>query len=90
MPERTGNQFRKLINFPDEPNANYSAVFVVSLIYASVGFGGGSSYLAILAMYDLPFREMRLIALICNIIVVTGGTLAFCGINRWPGRRSYP
>jgi hypothetical protein len=79
-----------LINFPDESNANYSAVFVVSLIYASVGFGGGSSYLAILAMYDLPFREMRLIALICNIIVVTGGTLAFCGINRWPGRRSYP
>jgi uncharacterized protein len=51
--------------------------FIVSVVYSSVGFGGGSSYLAILALYDLPFKEMRLIALICNIIVVTGGTLAF-------------
>lgn len=46
-------------------------------MYASVGFGGGSSYLAILALYALPFKEMRLVALICNVIVVTGGTLIF-------------
>ena len=51
--------------------------FVIAFIYASVGFGGGSSYLAILALYALPFKEMRLIALICNIIVVTGGTIIF-------------
>ena len=51
--------------------------FAISFIYASVGFGGGSSYLAILALYALPFKEMRLIALICNIIVVTGGTIIF-------------
>lgn len=51
--------------------------FIIAFIYASVGFGGGSSYLAILALYALPFKEMRLIALICNIIVVTGGTLIF-------------
>src|SRR5450432_509797 len=51
--------------------------FVIAFIYASVGFGGGSSYLAILALYELPFKEMRLIALICNIIVVTGGTIIF-------------
>src|ERR1700712_1627765 len=51
--------------------------FVIACIYASVGFGGGSSYLAILALYALPFKEMRLIALICNIIVVTGGTIIF-------------
>ena len=50
---------------------------LISLIYASVGFGGGSSYLAVLALYELPFKEMRLIALICNIIVVTGGTVVF-------------
>jgi len=51
--------------------------FIIAFIYASVGFGGGSSYLAILALYALPFKEMRLIALICNIIVVTGGTIIF-------------
>ena len=51
--------------------------FAIALIYASVGFGGGSSYLAILALYALPFKEIRLIALLCNIIVVTGGTIIF-------------
>ena len=50
---------------------------IIAFVYASVGFGGGSSYLAILALYALPFKEMRLIALICNIIVVTGGTVIF-------------
>ncbi len=51
--------------------------FVIAFVYASVGFGGGSSYLALLAMYALPFQEMRLTALACNIIVVTGGTIVF-------------
>ena len=46
----------------------------IAFIYSSVGFGGGSSYLAILAVAGLPFLEIRLTALICNIIVVTGGT----------------
>jgi uncharacterized protein len=50
---------------------------VVAFVYASVGFGGGSSYLAILVFYALPFKETRLIALVCNIIVVTGGTFVF-------------
>ena len=51
--------------------------FLIALIYSSVGFGGGSSYLALLAFYALPFKEIRLIALLCNIIVVSGGTILF-------------
>src|SRR4051812_42362058 len=51
--------------------------FVVALIYSSVGFGGGSSYLALLSMFAVPFAEMRFIALVCNIIVVSGGTIVF-------------
>jgi len=50
---------------------------VISFVYASVGFGGGSSYLAVLTFYAFPFQEMKLTALICNIIVVTGGTAIF-------------
>lgn len=50
---------------------------IIAFVYASVGFGGGSSYLAILVFYALPFKETRLIALVCNIIVVTGGTIVF-------------
>lgn len=49
----------------------------ISFTYASVGFGGGSSYLAILALAGLPFQEIRLTALLCNIIVVSGGVWIF-------------
>ena len=51
--------------------------FLVAAVYASVGFGGGSSYLAILALYNLPFKEIRLVALLCNIIVVSSGVIIF-------------
>lgn len=50
---------------------------IIAFIYSSVGFGGGSSYLAILAMYAFPFKELRLIALLCNVIVVTGGVYIY-------------
>lgn len=49
----------------------------IAFIYSSVGFGGGSSYLAFLAVYQLPVYEMKLIGLVCNIIVVTGGSILF-------------
>lgn len=64
--------------------------FTIAFVYASVGFGGGSSYLAVLALYALPFKEMRLIALICNIIVVTGGTLVFIKNKQFEGRKILP
>ncbi len=64
--------------------------FIVAMVYASVGFGGGSSYLAILAVYALPFKEMRFIALICNIIVVTGGTLIFIRNKEFNSKRIIP
>lgn len=50
---------------------------LIAFIYASVGFGGGSSYLALLALYALPFKEIRLIALTCNILVVAGGVYIY-------------
>jgi uncharacterized protein len=41
-------------------------------IYSSVGFGGGSTYLALLLIWGVPYNIFPLIALTCNIIVVTG------------------
>lgn len=41
------------------------------MLYASVGFGGGSSYLAILVLTSMNFQEVRATALICNIVVVS-------------------
>jgi len=53
--------------------------FIIALVYSSVGFGGGSSYLALLAqpVFLLLPDEIRPIALCCNIIVVTGGAIIF-------------
>ena len=51
--------------------------FGVALLYSSVGFGGGSSYLAILALYGFDFKIIRAISLLCNITVVSNGTFQF-------------
>ena len=51
--------------------------FIVAILYASVGFGGGSSYLALLAFFELSQYELRPMALICNIVVVSGGLYVF-------------
>lgn len=50
---------------------------LTALLYASVGFGGGSTYNALLVISGVDYRMLPLIALICNIIVVSGGCLRF-------------
>lgn len=47
------------------------AFFTIAVLYASVGFGGGSSYIAVLALTSLAFTEIRFVALCCNIVVVS-------------------
>ncbi len=53
--------------------------FFIAMIYSSVGFGGGSSYLALLAQpfFFVDQPSIRISALLCNIVVVTGGTIIF-------------
>ncbi len=51
--------------------------FSVALLYASVGFGGGSSYLAVLALTGIAFSQVRATSLLCNIMVVTGNVYFF-------------
>lgn len=51
--------------------------FTVAILYSSVGFGGGSSYLAILALTGILFTQIRATALLCNIVVVTGNVLLY-------------
>ncbi|UJH67311.1 sulfite exporter TauE/SafE family protein [Allomuricauda sp. SCSIO 65647] len=46
--------------------------FIIALLYSSVGFGGGSSYLAILALVLTSFFVIRSTALLCNLAVVSG------------------
>jgi len=46
--------------------------FVTAILYSSVGFGGGSTYLAFLFIWGIPYFIFPLIALSCNIVVVSG------------------
>ena len=43
-----------------------------AILYSSVGFGGGSTYLALLLVWGVPYFIFPVIALSCNIIVVSG------------------
>jgi len=51
--------------------------FVVATLYSSVGFGGGSSYLALLTLFLVSFFAIRSIALVCNLVVVSGSTYLY-------------
>ena len=46
--------------------------FVTAILYSSVGFGGGSTYLALLLIWNVPYYILPVVALLCNIIVVSG------------------
>ena len=51
--------------------------FITAILYSSVGFGGGSTYLALLLIWDIPYYIFPVIALFCNIIVVTGNSINY-------------
>ena len=51
--------------------------FITAILYSSVGFGGGSTYLALMLIWGIPFYIFPIIALFCNIIVVSGNSINF-------------
>ncbi len=51
--------------------------FVTAILYAAVGFGGGSTYNALLVLAKTDYQILPSIALLCNLIVVSGGTYRF-------------
>ena len=51
--------------------------FITAILYSSVGFGGGSTYLALLLIWNIPYYIFPIIALFCNVIVVTGNSINY-------------
>ncbi len=51
--------------------------FVVATLYSAVGFGGGSSYLALLSLTLVGFFAIRSLALVCNLVVVSTSTYLY-------------
>ena len=51
--------------------------FVTAILYSSDGFGGGSTYIALLLIWEVPYYIFPLIALFCNILVVSGNSINY-------------
>ena len=47
----------------------YLLVPIIAFLYASVGFGGATGYLAVMSLFGIPPQEMATAALVLNILV---------------------
>ncbi len=63
---------------------------VTALLYSSVGFGGGSTYTALLVFSGLQISLVPIVSLVCNLTVTSTGTWKaqraglFTGAEVWP------
>ena len=64
--------------------------FVTAILYASVGFGGGSTYLALMLIWDIPYYIYPIIALICNIFVVSGNSFNYIKAGNFNFKLLFP
>lgn len=62
-----------------------AGMLVASFVYASVGHGGASAYIAVMALAGVAPAEMRPMALVLNIVVSAVATFKFyrAGHFRW-------
>ncbi len=51
--------------------------FLVAWLYSMAGFGGGSSYIALLILFSVPLEMVPVTALGCNIVAVSSGTVHY-------------
>ncbi len=49
----------------------HSLVFIIALLYASVGFGGATGYLAVMSLFGIEPQVMASTALVLNVIVAS-------------------
>jgi len=61
-----------------------------ALVYAIAGFGGGSTYNALLVLAEVDYRAVPILALCCNIIVVAVGSFRFARAGHIDWRRIWP
>ena len=64
--------------------------FVTALLYAAVGFGGGSTYSALLVLASTDFHALPILSLLCNLVVVSIGSWRFALAGEVQWRRIWP
>src|SRR5210317_2057739 len=65
-------------------------IFFVAVMYASVGHGGASGYLAIMALFSLHPEALKPTALMLNIVVAGVGTYLYCSAGQFSWRVFWP
>ncbi|WP_194953611.1 sulfite exporter TauE/SafE family protein [Sphingopyxis solisilvae] len=63
---------------------------LTALLYAAVGFGGGSTYTALLLLGGVAVGLVPAISLACNVVVVSGGTIRFARAGVMPWAKALP
>jgi hypothetical protein len=67
-----------------------ASFFATALLYGAAGFGGGSTYNALLVLAGTDYRAVPVVALGCNILVVTVGSWRFARSGHVDWRRIWP
>jgi len=62
----------------------------ISLLYASVGHGGASGFIAVMALWSIPTNTMRVIALALNVMVSFVSFGHFYKNNHFKWQQFYP
>lgn len=70
----------------DSPLVLAPAVFLVALLYSSVGHAGASGYIAVMALASMPPAVIKPTALLLNVLVATLTSVQFwrAGHFSWP------
>lgn len=67
-----------------------AAFFIIALLYASVGNGGGSGYLAVMGLVGFPPMYMKPVALSLNIVVASIGAWKYIRAGHFSRRLFWP
>jgi uncharacterized membrane protein YfcA len=66
------------------------AFFATALLYSAAGFGGGSTYTALLVLGAVDYRAIPILSLLCNVLVAGVGTWRFAVRGHLDWRRCWP
>src|SRR4029079_18373048 len=67
-----------------------AGMLIAAFLYASVGHGGASAYIAAMALAGIAPAEMRPVALQLNVLVSAIGTYKFWRAGHFRGRLFWP
>ena len=67
-----------------------AAIFVIAVLYSSVGHAGASGYIAVLTLFSFGPRVIKPTVLLLNILVAIIATYQFCRAGHFSWRLFWP